>query len=128
MLSKWENCSQTAHFSATFRAKSRYRAPEVMLRSKNYGPAVDLWALGAILIELINLSPAFPGESELDQLFRIAHVLGSPSELNWPEGVELMKKLNLEFKEVIASFLPPKPLSKYPLLSDNWKGYCGYPS
>ncbi|KAI8062891.1 kinase-like domain-containing protein [Gongronella butleri] len=55
-----------------------YRAPEVLLRSSNYSSAVDLWAIGAIFAELICGQPLFPGESEIDQLFCICKVLGSP--------------------------------------------------
>ncbi len=43
-----------------------YRAPETALRSENYGPASDVFAVGCILGELFNLSPLFPGTSELD--------------------------------------------------------------
>uniref|UniRef100_A0A2P2LV88 Uncharacterized protein MANES_12G049600 n=1 Tax=Rhizophora mucronata TaxID=61149 RepID=A0A2P2LV88_RHIMU len=39
-----------------------YRAPEVLLQSSIYSPAIDMWAVGAILAELFTLSPIFPGE------------------------------------------------------------------
>ncbi|KAI8966992.1 kinase-like domain-containing protein [Mycotypha africana] len=55
-----------------------YRAPEVLLRSTEYSAPVDLWAVGAIFAELINLEPLFPGESEIDQIYRICDILGSP--------------------------------------------------
>ncbi|CAO3611844.1 unnamed protein product [Mucor hiemalis] len=56
-----------------------YRAPEVLLKSSNYSAPIDLWAVGTIFAELITLKPLFPGLSEIDQLFRICQVLGSPS-------------------------------------------------
>lgn len=56
-----------------------YRAPEVLLKSSNYSAPIDLWAVGTIFAELITLEPLFPGLSEIDQLFRICQVLGSPS-------------------------------------------------
>lgn len=31
-----------------------YRAPEIILLEKDYGPAIDLWAVGCIFAELIN--------------------------------------------------------------------------
>lgn len=34
-----------------------YRAPEILLRSKRYNSAVDLWACGCIMAELMSLSP-----------------------------------------------------------------------
>ncbi|KAI8645798.1 kinase-like domain-containing protein [Parasitella parasitica] len=55
-----------------------YRAPEVLLRSTEYSAPVDLWAVGTIFAELITLEPLFPGESEIDQIYRICEILGSP--------------------------------------------------
>lgn len=43
----------------------RYRAPEVLLRSQSYGAPVDLFAIGAIIAELLTLRPLFPGSSEV---------------------------------------------------------------
>lgn len=48
-----------------------YRAPEILLGSTQYGPAVDVWAAGCILAELVNRTPLFPGNSQVDMLFRI---------------------------------------------------------
>lgn len=56
-----------------------YRAPEVILRSRDYSHPVDMWALGTILSEMVNLKPLFPGQSEVDQVFRICEVLGDPT-------------------------------------------------
>ncbi|KAI8876423.1 Pkinase-domain-containing protein [Backusella circina FSU 941] len=55
-----------------------YRAPEVLLRSTEYSYPVDLWAIGAIFAELITLEPLFSGESEIDQIYKICEILGSP--------------------------------------------------
>ncbi|KAI9022933.1 kinase-like domain-containing protein [Phycomyces nitens] len=55
-----------------------YRAPEVLLRSTSYSSPVDLWAVGAIFAEIVTLRPLFPGQSEIDQLYRICQLLGSP--------------------------------------------------
>lgn len=56
-----------------------YRAPEVLLRSRDYSNPVDMWALGTILAELVNLKPLFPGHSEVDQVLQICDILGDPS-------------------------------------------------
>ncbi|GBL84848.1 Serine/threonine-protein kinase ICK [Araneus ventricosus] len=58
-----------------------YRAPEILLRTTNYSSPIDLWALGCIMAELYNLRPLFPGRSEIDQIFRIASVLGTPDKV-----------------------------------------------
>ncbi len=41
-----------------------YRAPEVILKSKFYNTAVDIWAVGCIMAELYMGRPLFPGASE----------------------------------------------------------------
>ncbi len=43
----------------------RYRAPEILLGATTYAPPVDLWAVGAILVEMITKRPLFPGDSEV---------------------------------------------------------------
>ena len=43
-----------------------YRAPELVLRSRNYNQSVDVFALGCIMAELYLGRPLFPGNSELD--------------------------------------------------------------
>ena len=42
-----------------------YRAPEVLLGSKVYSTAVDVWSLGCIFFELTHRKPLFYGESEI---------------------------------------------------------------
>eukprot|EP00658_Telonema_sp_P-2_P052312 TRINITY_DN4051_c0_g1_i2.p1 TRINITY_DN4051_c0_g1~~TRINITY_DN4051_c0_g1_i2.p1 ORF type:complete len:637 (+),score=122.15 TRINITY_DN4051_c0_g1_i2:47-1912(+) len=60
-----------------------YRSPELLLAWERngdshdiYGQAVDMWAIGCIMGELIDGQPLFPGESEIDQLYLIQRVLG----------------------------------------------------
>ncbi|CAG8748953.1 5348_t:CDS:2, partial [Cetraspora pellucida] len=94
-----------------------YRAPEVLLRSNIYSSPIDLWAVGTIMAELFSLKPLFPGQSEIDQLFKISEILGSPCirpELSdgagggeWKDGVKLAKSLGFAFSQTA-----PKPLSK----------------
>ncbi|KAJ3050865.1 hypothetical protein HK097_008154, partial [Rhizophlyctis rosea] len=55
-----------------------YRAPEVLLRSTSYSSPIDIWAVGCILSELFTLRPLFPGASEMDQIFKIVSILGTP--------------------------------------------------
>ena len=51
-----------------------YRAPEIILLEKDYGPAIDVWAVGCIFAELLGMmrenaptfmerQPLFPGKS-----------------------------------------------------------------
>lgn len=57
-----------------------YRAPEMVLRSHNYGPASDIFAVGCVMAELFTSQPLFPGANEMDQLDTILKILGTPSE------------------------------------------------
>ncbi|KAK4270181.1 hypothetical protein QN277_023255 [Acacia crassicarpa] len=84
-----------------------YRAPEVLLQSPCYTPAVDMWAAGAILAELFTLNPIFPGESELDQLYKIYCVLGTPDLTSFPVGANNLRLLDIVGYEVV----PPSKLS-----------------
>ena len=72
-----------------------YRAPELLLGSKHYTPAIDLWAVGCIFGELLSLRPIFKGEeAKLDnkksvpfqrnQMQKIVEILGMPSKERWP--------------------------------------------
>ena len=61
-----------------------YRAPELLFGAKDYGVGVDMWSVGCIMAELMTRSPFFPGSSEIDQLGRIFHALGTPTEEEWP--------------------------------------------
>lgn len=61
-----------------------YRSPELLLKTTHYGPSVDLWSLGCIFAEMQTNRILFPGESEIDQLYRIFRTLGTPDETSWP--------------------------------------------
>ncbi len=63
-----------------------YRAPEVLLRSRNYNSPIDMWAAGVILAEMFSLEPLFPGTSEIDQLFKICMLLGTPGGRETPRS------------------------------------------
>uniref|UniRef100_A0A183BW00 non-specific serine/threonine protein kinase n=1 Tax=Globodera pallida TaxID=36090 RepID=A0A183BW00_GLOPA len=76
-----------------------YRAPEILLRSTNYNSPIDLWALGCIMAELYMLRPLFPGTSELDQIFKIVNILGTPQKEEWPEGFKLATQMNFNFHQ-----------------------------
>ncbi|KAL0957438.1 hypothetical protein HGRIS_001235 [Hohenbuehelia grisea] len=45
-----------------------YRAPEIMIFRRLYSKAIDIWAVGCILAELLIGMPLFPGKTHLDQL------------------------------------------------------------
>ncbi|KAJ3015559.1 Cyclin-dependent kinase 2, partial [Thoreauomyces humboldtii] len=61
-----------------------YRAPEILLGVKTYSTAIDMWSIGCIFAEMAMRHPLFPGDSEIDELFRIFRTLGTPNEMSWP--------------------------------------------
>ena len=76
-----------------------YRAPEVLLRSTAYNSPIDIWAVGCIMAELYTLQPLFPGRSEIDQIFRVTSVLGTPDKSDWSEAYLLANQMNFRFPQ-----------------------------
>ena len=66
-----------------------YRCPEILLGQKRYSLGVDLWSTGCIFAEMVQRKPLFMGDSEIDQIFKIFKVLGTPNENNWPDALKL---------------------------------------
>ena len=90
-----------------------YRAPEVLLRAGEYSAPVDIWALGAMAVEIATLKPLFPGSNEVDQVWRVCEIMGSPGNWfnkagvrvgggEWREGTNLAQKLGFSFPKVNA--------------------------
>ncbi|CAJ1082402.1 serine/threonine-protein kinase MAK isoform X4 [Xyrichtys novacula] len=80
-----------------------YRAPEVLLRSSTYSSPIDLWAVGCIMAELYTLRPLFPGNSEVDEIFKICQVLGTVKKADWPEGYHLASAMNFRFPQCVPT-------------------------
>ncbi|KAF1944478.1 meiosis induction protein kinase-like protein [Clathrospora elynae] len=88
-----------------------YRAPEVLLRAGQYSAPVDIWAVGAMAVEIATLKPLFPGGNEVDQVWRVCEIMGSPGGWvnkhgqrvgggEWKEGVKLAQKLGFSFPKM----------------------------
>ncbi|KAJ8013729.1 hypothetical protein DPEC_G00032820 [Dallia pectoralis] len=82
-----------------------YRAPEVLLRSTSYSSPIDQWAVGCIMAELYTLRPLFPGSSEVDTIFKICQVLGTPKKNDWSEGFQLSAAMNFRWPQCVPSNL-----------------------
>ncbi|CAH1795190.1 unnamed protein product [Owenia fusiformis] len=54
-----------------------YRAPELLVGDTKYGRAVDIWAIGCLVVEMVTGEPLFPGDSDIDQLYHIVKCLGN---------------------------------------------------
>ncbi|GFN74924.1 mitogen-activated protein kinase, partial [Plakobranchus ocellatus] len=57
-----------------------YRAPEIILNWMHYNQKVDIWSVGCIFGEMITRKPLFKGADHIDQLNKILHLVGTPSE------------------------------------------------
>lgn len=53
------------------------------------------------MAELMLLSPLFPGVNEEDEIVRICHVLGSPTDKIWKEGMELANQIHFIFPDIV---------------------------
>ncbi|EGE83087.1 Cell division control protein 2 [Blastomyces dermatitidis] len=73
-----------------------YRAPEILLGGRQYSTGVDMWSVGAIFAEMCTRKPLFPGDSEIDEIFKIFKLLGTPDENTWP-GVTSFPDFKVSF-------------------------------
>lgn len=87
-----------------------YRPPELLLGATVYSTAVDIWGVGCIFAEMLTNEILLPGKGELDQLYQIFRVVGSPTDEDWPEV-----KLLPHFRRFTWRHCPPGLLrQKFP--------------
>ncbi len=86
-----------------------YRAPEILLGQESYSTPIDLWSIGCIFCEMLTKKPLFPGDSEIDQLFRIFRTLGTPTDDMWP-GVRQLPN----FHPIFPSYREQQLRSHFP--------------
>ncbi|KAH9365846.1 hypothetical protein HPB48_012302 [Haemaphysalis longicornis] len=97
-----------------------YRAPEILLGAHHYSTPVDIWSIGCIFAEMVTRKPLFHGDSEIDQLFQIFRILGTPTFEMWPGVVRLpdFKPSFPSWKEnVLANAVPEMGTNGLDLLS-----------
>uniref|UniRef100_A0A182ITQ7 cyclin-dependent kinase n=1 Tax=Anopheles atroparvus TaxID=41427 RepID=A0A182ITQ7_ANOAO len=75
-----------------------YRPPELLFGAKTQTTAVDMWATGCILGELLIHKPLLPGTSEISQIELIINLLGTPTEAIWPDYAKLPLVQNFTLK------------------------------
>lgn len=81
----------TAYVSTRF-----YRAPELLLGYLGYTSAVDMWALGCVIGEMLRLRPLFHGDSATAVLGKILTTLGNIE----PATVERYTREKIQLAEV----------------------------
>jgi len=119
-----------------------YRPPEILLGKKKYSGACDVWGLGCIIAEMATKVPLLPGDSEIDQLYQIYRLFGTPTNEIWPGIVDLpdykaigprwkkkdlAKELNgrfddvgVELMEKVFTYPPNKRITAKKMLVDPW--------
>ena len=61
-----------------------YRPPELLFASHFYSFSADLWGCGCVVGELMTRSALFQGQNDIDQMYRVFQILGSPDPETWP--------------------------------------------
>ncbi|KAH8372030.1 hypothetical protein KR093_009763 [Drosophila rubida] len=90
-----------------------YRAPELLLCSPEYSTPIDVWSVGCIFAEFLQMAPIFPGKSEIDELNRIFKELGTPNEKIWPGYLELPAVKNMLSQNSQFTDYPVSQLRKH---------------
>ncbi|CAM9688736.1 unnamed protein product, partial [Chrysoparadoxa australica] len=99
---------QTRSYRQGFAPGTRwYRAPELLFGSRRYGSGVDVWAAGVVIADMIGNQPTFPGNSEIDQLFKVMGVMGSVNEDTWPGCTKLP-----DYGKIVFPAFEPQPWSQ----------------
>ncbi|CAG8454958.1 2007_t:CDS:10 [Funneliformis mosseae] len=85
-----------------------YRAPDVLMGSRQYSTSIDVWSAGCIFAEMASGRPLFPG------------ILGTPTEETWPRVSQLPEYKNdfaIYNRIPLESILPKLDPSGIDLLS-----------
>lgn len=99
-----------------------YRAPELLLGSRHYTKAIDIWAIGCIFAELLTYLPIFSSTIETtpqpfrspyqkNQLDKIFSVMGYPTMTSWPEFKHLPEYGKLQKELSRYKYIYPMPHS-----------------
>lgn len=88
-----------------------YRPPEILLGCTMYSLPIDMWSIGCCLGEMASGWALFMGDSEIDTIFRIFEMMGTPTEEQWNGLNELP-----DFKHTFPKWTR-KPWSEVPNLS-----------
>lgn len=80
-----------------------YRCPELLLNTNMNkafdSPALDIWSLGLIFMEIMTNQSELKGDSEIGQIMEIFKLLGTPTKSEWPE-YESSEHFNPQFPKM----------------------------
>ncbi|KAH9899866.1 Pkinase-domain-containing protein [Cubamyces lactineus] len=95
-----------------------YRPPELLLGATVYGPEVDMWSAGCIMLELFTKKPVFQGADEIHQVHVVYKIMGTPTVEEWPgitslpwyELLRPAEDIPNRFRELFKKWLTPAGL------------------
>ncbi|KAF8913932.1 hypothetical protein CPB84DRAFT_1757945 [Gymnopilus junonius] len=95
-----------------------YRPPELLFGATIYGPEVDMWSAGCIMLELFTKKPVFQGNDEIHQLDVVFKILGTPTPERWADVVNLpwyelvkpQQTIPSRFREAFQKWMSPAAL------------------
>ncbi|KAG2548554.1 putative cyclin-dependent kinase F-2 [Panicum virgatum] len=97
-----------------------YRAPELLMGFRSYGPAIDLWALGCVMAEVLTGEPLFGSAETADDMYsKVLELCG----MDAPELQASLRELSEAGHEVLRgllSFEAEKRLTAAEALSHRW--------
>ncbi len=90
------------------RVASRYfKGPELLVDFQEYDYSLDMWSLGAMFASMIfKKEPFFHGQSNSDQLVKIARVLGTEELFDYLDKYDI--ELDPQYDDILGRF-PRKP-------------------
>lgn len=91
-----------------------YRAPEILLGGRQYSTGVDMWSVGCIFAEMCTRKPLFPGDSEIDEIFRIFRYVAMI--LPWPRRT--FELLSRKARLLTLAWCAGEQSSRYPQRRD----------
>ncbi|CAF9930133.1 MAG: hypothetical protein GOMPHAMPRED_005582 [Gomphillus americanus] len=101
------------------RVASRYfKGPELLVDFQEYDYSLDMWSLGAMFASMIfRKEPFFHGNSNSDQLVKIAKVLGTDDLFAWCDEYDI--ELDAQYDDILGRF-PKKSWQSF-INSENQK-------
>lgn len=86
------------------RVASRYfKGPELLVDFQEYDYSLDMWSLGAMFASMIfRKEPFFHGQSNSDQLVKIAKVLGTEELFDYLDKYDI--ELDAQYDDILGRF------------------------
>ncbi|ODV87346.1 hypothetical protein CANARDRAFT_26749 [[Candida] arabinofermentans NRRL YB-2248] len=94
------------------RVASRYhKGPELLINLQQYDYSLDLWSVGAMMAAIVfKKEPFFKGDSNNDQLVKIAKVLGTDALMKYARKYGVT--LSSEYDDILGNY-PKKPWKNF---------------